>query len=148
MITTNIGAISLTNNQILNYVPEGIWERFSYIGGEVIGVTETQPTQADIDALKAQLAALPDITPQSVYISQFSFNTFWGQVFATLQPQAYYALAQFARSIELLWNYPNLPGITPFLQGLVGQTYNSYTILQADADAVIAAFTAQGVVLP
>jgi len=67
---TNIGTIALTDNQIRNWAPAAPWVRFSYIGGEVLGVSEITPLQADIDALKASLAALPDTTPQSDIDSQ------------------------------------------------------------------------------
>lgn len=62
-IVTNIGNVALTNNQILNWTPLGIWKRFSYINGEVLGVSDTEPQQGDIDTLKTQLASLPDVPP-------------------------------------------------------------------------------------
>jgi len=64
MITTNIGKIALTEKQVRNWIPSGVWKRFSYIEGEVIGVSEKAPQQSDIDSLIANLSALPDQEPQ------------------------------------------------------------------------------------
>lgn len=64
MISTNIGQFSLTDKQVRNFIPSGIWKRFSYINGEVIGVSDVQPIQTDIDFLISLLAALPDQEPQ------------------------------------------------------------------------------------
>lgn len=64
MITTEIGAISLTENQILNWVQSGIWKRFSYINGQVFAVSESQPSKTEIDSFAAQLSVLPDTDPR------------------------------------------------------------------------------------
>jgi len=98
------------------------------------GTSLARKDQAVIDSINA--------------IQNLNFDLFWGQVYGTLSADAADALTQFARGIELLWSYPNFPGIKPFLQSKVGKTYNSYVILQADVDLIIAAFTAQGVTLP
>ena len=103
----------------------------------------TQPTNAEIEQAVTDYKASNDYS-----VPLFDFDTFWGQVYATLSFDAADALTQFSRAIELLWSYPNLPGIKPFLQSKVGRTYNGYVVLQADVDLVVAAFTAQGVVLP
>ena len=86
---------------------------------------------------------------QTQAIKRFDFNAFLGQIYATLMPQATYALCGFERPIEALWSYPNIEGIRPFLQGLVGQVLNpgSYTVLQSDMDTIVAAFTAQGITI-
>ena len=147
-MNVDIGQITLTTNQKLNWQPSALWLSLHDYSGDIVMQASSQPTQADIDALKAQLAALPDVTPQSVYIAQFDWNAFWGQVFYELSPQATYALCGFEQPIQSLWAYPNIAGIRPFLQGLVGQTYNNYTITQADLDIVLGAFTAQNIILP
>ena len=144
-VVTDVGQVPLTENQLLNYAPFGIWKNFSYVEGEVLAVSSETPSEADISAFTKSLRELSDVTPQRVYIEQFNMNKFWGQVLSTIKPEAYYALAQYARTVELLWEYPNIPGIRSFLQGLVSQTINGYTILQSDMDLVVAAFKAQGV---
>ena len=83
MISTNIGAVTLTDNQIKNWVPQGVWERFSFIGGEVIGVSETEPTQNDIDSFKVQLASLPD-TEVHDWVKEFSVEVFQSGLFSIL----------------------------------------------------------------
>jgi hypothetical protein len=105
-------------------------------------------TELEKAALITALDALPE-TPatQELAIKQFNMNQFWGQVYATLSPDAGDALMQFARGIELLWSYPNIEGIRPFLQARVGKAYNGYTVLQSDMDIIIGAFAAQGVEL-
>lgn len=63
-MNTNLGKIALTENQILNWKPSGIWEMFSYINGEVIAVSKIEPTQEQIISLKSELQALPDMEPK------------------------------------------------------------------------------------
>lgn len=62
-IATSLGQVALTENQILNWKPLGVWKRFSYISGEVLGVSDIEPSQSDIAELRADLVALPDVPP-------------------------------------------------------------------------------------
>jgi hypothetical protein len=143
MISTNIGAVTLTENQLLNYSPEGVWERFSYVGGEVIGVSETAPEQSDIDALKAQLALLPDTIPQRVYRNNFnlvSFQTDLANLLPTLS------------DINLRWEFAalNTYATNKDFEGMAGymdMLVNGGVAVQADDDAVIALLIKQGIVL-
>lgn len=63
MFQISLGTMHLTDNQILNWVPSGIWIRFHYIEKEVIAVSTIDPKPLDIDALRSELQDLPD-TPK------------------------------------------------------------------------------------
>lgn len=142
MISTNIGAISLTNNQILNWSPSGIWVRFSYIGGEVIALSETQPSQNQINALIAELGALPDTVPQRILIEQFNFKTLWGTIWASaLSQTGLVNLPGYQTTIQDMWYYPNRSAIYPYMQALIQAGKGT----QGDLVIIIQAFADQGI---
>lgn len=149
MITTNIGKITLTENQILNYEPSGVFTGFSYVDEDVTAMSEVTPSQQDIDNFKSVLNGLPDTIPQKIAVNQFQFKRLWGYVFSQLSSQATYALCGFEQPIESLFYYPNIGGIKPFIQGLVGTTLppGNYVVTQQDVDIIINGFLEQGVVL-
>ena len=155
---TNIGQFSLTPNQISNWAPIGIWIRISYYpdgstlnipNNTVIGVSNVESQQSDIDLLTSQLMGLPDTIPQSYYIANFNFNTFWDYVYYNFSAQAAYALAGYEVVIQSMWYYPNISGIRPFIQGLVGQTLSpgNYVVQQSDMDVIVQGFALQGVTI-
>lgn len=139
-VVTDCGQVTLTNNQILNYSPSGIWKRFSYVNGEVLGVSDAQPSQGDIDGLVSQLEALPDVTPESVYISNFSFKTLWGTVWAgSVSQVGSVELPPYFPTIEAFWNYPNRSAIYPYMQALVAAGKGT----SGDLALIVAAFNDQ-----
>lgn len=87
-VNTNIGKVDLTENQILNWQPNGIWTMFSYVNGEVIAVSKDKPTSLQIDEFKAELNNLPNTLPEKQVIERFNAQIAIGreaQVFNALE---------------------------------------------------------------
>ena len=142
-IVTNIGQVSLTDNQILNYVPQGIWKRFSYIGGEVIGVSDIQPQQSDIDSLKEQLAALPDTIPQIVYINGFNVSLFQSDLFSILPSLSNFNLRLEFGALNTFATNKDFSGMSQYL----GMLQNAGVATSDDVTAVKDLVNKQGVIL-
>lgn len=122
MFTENIGAIALTENQRLNWVKTGIWDRISYINGEVIGVSETQPQQSDIDLLISVVGALPDTVPQSVAENGFSSAKFKSALWLRFaQGQFSFSMRNEQANLSDLSNARNFAGMKSYLAMLQAQ---------------------------
>jgi len=142
-IVTKIAAVPLTNNQILNWAPHGVWKRFSYVAGEVVGISDAQPSSADVDALKAALAALPDTVPLAVIISRFNSKIFFGRLIQEFSAERWFALSKLGIgwTMQQLVDYPNFAGLKAYANGLLMDG----TIQEADALIINACLLEQGI---
>jgi hypothetical protein len=142
---TDLGAIVLTNNQILNWKPliTGIWTWLGYQEGHVMAQSDTAPQPSDITALQTALAALPD-TPQPKPFDVIQFQTdlanaaVSGQFTGMADP-----VIEFAPLNTYATN-DDFTGMSGYLQWRLALG----KIQQGDIDALKAILLTQGVVLP
>lgn len=145
---TVIGYFSLQQTQKENAAyltrPEP-FKGFAFWGdGKVVGVSESDPTQEQIDAATAWLNALPADPCQQLKVSRFSFKLLWGSVWAnpSFSDTAQIEMVPYRQMIEDMWNiYDDKAGIYPYAQKLVAA--NKMTA--GDLQIVVDAFAAQGI---
>lgn len=118
-IVTNVGSLSLTENQILNWAPSGIWLRFSYISGRVIAVSSSEPSRAEIEALRLALSSLPDTFPLSKRIEAFNPESAIGREAQVFAVDRLIALAPYSYTLNELLRWKNFDGLKAFLAGLI-----------------------------
>jgi hypothetical protein len=115
----DLGAIALTNNQILNWAPlkTGIWTWLGYIEGHVMAHASQDPTPEEISAMQAALAALPNVPP----IPAFNLVDFQSLCFQA------FGQGKFSTPVLRL-DFPNLnifatnldwPGMKQYIQALI-----------------------------
>jgi len=153
-VTTNVGQVQITENQMLNYAPSGVWKRFSYVDGVVYGVSEGQPSQNDIDALISQLSTLPDTVPQSVILSRFDSERAIGreaQVFSAIDMVRFAPIGYNINELIRFKNFwggvteGNVPyvGLKQFCQAAIASGTGMFT--QNDYDRLNGILKEQGI---
>jgi hypothetical protein len=143
--------MKLTENQIQNWTPFGIWKRFSYINGEVIGISETKPDAADILLFKQKLSELADTIPAEVVVSKFNpelaiareAKVFVLEEFLRLMPFAYVIneMIRFRNFWGSMEDGNSYPGLKQIGRGLV----KAGQILQSDYDKLAGILAEQGI---
>ena len=151
MILTDIGQITLTENQILNWSASLPWIRFTYINGAVTAVSETQPSQAQIDQLKADLAALPNVVPENVVIRNFNPELCISREAQVFNPSDLKRLMPVSYTINELIRFKNFwggvingvpyAGLKQILQSLI----DGVSFFQSDYDKLNCILKEQGI---
>ena len=142
---TLLGNISLTetqkNNARIGDQPTP-FKSLSFSGNNVIGVSETMPTEQQKSDALSWIISLPETPSQELAISLFDFKILWGTVWAqAITPTGLVELPPYAKTIEDIWNYPNRAGVYTYMQMLVAAGKGT----TGDLAIIVAAFSAQGI---
>lgn len=144
---TNIGILNLTINQIENAALDT--KPAPFIGfsvhsdGTVIAVSESQPTQLEIDGMVSFLNGQSDIPSQKIFEQKFDVDLMLGAMGLAFTGADAVLLAPYLSAIQNYASAPfrNFKGIKDFIAGLVLMGKAT----QGQADSLTAIFAQQGI---
>jgi hypothetical protein len=146
---TNIGVLNLTRNQINNAsvldLPAPFLGCSYHADGSVVVVSESVPTQQEIDGIVSFLNGQPDSPSQKVLENSFDINLMLGAMGLAFTGVDAVTLAPYLSAIQNYASAPfrNFKGIKDFIAGLVALGKAT----QAQADTLTAIFAQQGILL-
>ena len=143
---TSIGNFQLTENQVKNigildvspFKGVSVWEN-----GDVIAVSDSIPSQSEVDALIEKINAAPDVLDKKILEQKFDINLMLGAMGLAFTGVDAVQLAPYLSAIQNYASAPfrNFKGIKDFIAGLVAMGKAN----QSQANSLYAIFAEQGI---